>query len=159
MFNEATISLNLDKYAYKPGETIKGKLNLNCSKAIKGEKLEISFIGAIIKTSTHNSSSHFDDDLHHFDEEETFTTAEPFYDYKIILDGEKEYTNHEYNFEFKIPVDAIEKQPKFEGWLKKAMNFSKKLGGHPPYAEWFVQAQLYIPWKIDIYQKQKIEIL
>jgi len=159
LVSEEKMSLTLDKYSYKPGEIIKGNIKINLEKPLKGRKLQVALIGAVITTSKIDSCNHFDDHLHHHKEDDTFTVPEPFYNFTINLDGEKEYIDNEYAFEIKIPSDAIEKQPRFEGWLKKAMDFSRLLGGHPPYVEWFVYSQLDVPWKIDIWKKQKIEIL
>ena len=150
LFSKKKLSINLEKNEYSPGETIKGIVELELEKPLKADILEVALIGAVIKTETRHSQHHFDDQDYMFDDDEPFETASPFFFSKKILDSEKEYTNFKYEFELKIPENVHDEEPSFDGTLGKLMNFSRKLGGHPPRIEWYVKAQLEIPRKIDL---------
>jgi len=150
LFNKNKLEIKLEKKEYSPGETIKGIVELEVKKPLKGNLLEVALIGAVIKTNTGHSYHSFDDHHSSFDDDNSFETASPFYFSKKVLDEEKEYTSYKYEFELKIPEKVHEEEPSFDGTLGKLMDFSRKLGGHPPKIEWYVKAQLEIPRKIDL---------
>ena len=150
LFSKKKLSVNLEKNEYNPGETIKGIVELELEKPLKADTLEVALIGAVIKTNTGHSYHNFDDHSSSFDDDNSFETASPFFFSKKILDSEKEYTNFKYEFELKIPENVHDEEPSFDGTLGKLMDFSRKLGGHPPRIEWYVKAQLEISRKIDL---------
>lgn len=162
LFGPDKMVLNLEKTNYSPGETIKGSIKLNLKKPLKGKVLEVALIGAEIRTHQSHDHHHFRGDPHHFerqfDNDSTYTTAQPFFLSKITLDGEKEYMNGEYKFEIKIPSDVHKDEPKYEGSLGKLMKFSQRMSGRPSYIEWYVKAQLDIPLKIDLRAEEKIKL-
>jgi len=162
LFGSSKIVLNLEKTNYSPEENIKGSIKLALKKPIKGRGLEVALIGAEIRTHKSHNHNHFHRDDHHFghhfDNDETYTTAQPFFLSKITLDGEKEYFSEEYEFEIKIPPDVHKDEPKYEGNLGKLMKFSQRMGGRPSYIEWYVKAQLDVPLKIDLRAEEKIKL-
>lgn len=157
LFSKKILKINLEKNEYNPGESIKGVVKLELDEPLKGKKLEVALIGAVIKTEQ-GHSYHHSDDKYSFDNDNSFETATPFYFSKIILDERKEYNTYEYPFEIKIPYDVHKDEPKFDGTLGKLMKFSKKFGGKPPYIQWYVKTQLDVPMKIDLRAAENIKL-
>jgi len=153
LFGPDKITLTLEKYNYTPGETIKGKIKLNLKKPIEARKLEVAFIGnKIDKQSSasvvgmaaggnrHSSSSHHT----------------KVFDFKMPVDGEKEYHNQEYPFEIKIPDNILQNTPTLAGKSQAAAAALRIVAGTSTRIDWIVKAQLDVPKKLDIKQSQKI---
>jgi len=172
LFGPKKITLTLEKYDYRPGETIKGNVTLKLKKPTVARKLEVTFIGERIER-------HRDRDAH--GHSHTHTVHVPIYDFKIQLDGEKEYFEGTYPFEIKIPLDMSNFLPKskeenlkqFADEVHKVYNPDGKLSkfiiatknaeyaitGNPSWpVEWSVKTQLDIPMRFDIGVNQKISL-
>ena len=163
LFGKYKMALHLDKKTYKPEEIIKGTVRLYLKKSLNGRKLEAALVGTLMRYHEGCSYSGHDGRHHrHFRHQNRghYAPSEVFYMDKITLGEEREYYNDEaFTFEIKIPSNVHDNEPKFEGWLKKAIELSDRFGGHPPYIEWYVKTQLDVPMKIDLRKTQKIEIL
>jgi len=153
LFGPDKITLNLEKYNYTPGETIKGTIKLNLKKPTLARKLEVAFIGRRIDRQSSASVIGMASGGRHHHSSTTYTTV---YEFKMPVDGEKEYQKDEYPFEIKIPSDILQNNPTLEGKLGQAATAIKMLAGVSSRIEWFVKAHLDVPKKLDIKKSQKI---
>ena len=149
IFSNDKIILTLEKYDFKPGEKITGKIKLNLKKPTKARKLEVSLIGQ--RKESHKSSRGTT----------SYQTTNVF-DFNLPLGMEKEYHNSEYNFEIKIPDDIL-KQTRapntsgFDGAFEKAVSVGIALAGKRYYPmEWLIRVHLDVPMKLDIKKSQEI---
>jgi hypothetical protein len=144
------MTLKLEKYDYKPGDTIKGVVGLILKKPTKARKLEVALLGKV--KTTHRDA---DGDTH--------TSDKIVYDFTLPLDGEKEYQNREYPFEIKIPPDILSSpnqqlQQNLEGKLGSIGSIlGQMVTGQRP-IHWLVHAHLDIPMKLDVGKSQDIVI-
>jgi len=152
LFGPDKITFTLEKFNYKPGENIKGKVKLNLKKPLPGRKLEISLIGK--KKTTRRTSKG------------SQTHYETVYDFSVPISGEKEYHQGEYEFEIPIPGDILYEKSQRQ---KAQENLEDKLGaagsiigavamGGTSRINWVVKAQLDVPKKLDIKKAQDIVI-
>jgi len=153
LFGPDKITMNLEKYDFKPGDKITGKIKLNLKKPVHARELRVRLyaykrtrstggaIGAVSGNSRHSSS------------------RQKVYDYKQPVDGEKDYQKEEYNFELKIPSDIAGKS-KMPGGEKTqaAMKALSMLSGYNARVDWYLAAQLDVPAGLDIKKKQQIVI-
>ncbi len=156
LFGPDKITMNLEKYDYKPGGKIKGKIKLNLKKPVHARELRVRLyaykrtkntggaVGALGGKSTNRNS------------------RQKVYDYKQPVDGEKEYQKEEYDFEVKIPGDVAAKSGKPAGELgektQAAMKAFSMLSGYSARVDWYLTAQLDVPAGLDIKKKQQIVI-
>lgn len=152
LFGPGKITFTLEKFNFKPGENIKGKIKLNLKKPLPGRKLQISLIGRR-KTTQRTSKG-------------TKTSYQTVYDFSVPISGEKEYHKGEYDFEIPIPGDILyEKsqrqraQEQLEDKLGAAGSVigAVAMGGRSR-INWMVKAHLDIPKKLDIKKSQDIVI-
>ena len=152
LFGKEKITLMLEKYDYKPGDTIKGKVTINLKKPTNARKLEVSFIGrkmthqsgiSAVGVATGRSSG-------------SKTQYQTVYSFSMPLDGEKEYHTGDYPFEMKIPENLFQGTPDLEGKLGSAVKVAQVLGGVSSRIDWYVKAQLDIPMGLDVKKSQKI---
>ena len=151
LFGKEKITLMLEKYDFKPGDTIKGNISLNLKKPVHARKLEVSLIGKR-KTRHHTSRG-------------SQTHYEKIYDFDIPIAGEKEYQNEQYPFEIKIPSDILSDktardtmQDSLEDKIGTAGTFisAMTMGTYRIY--WEVRAQLDVPKMFDVKKSQDIVI-
>jgi len=154
LFGGEKITLTLEKYDYRPGDTVKGTIKLNLKKPVQARKLTVAFIGKKIQhqssasvagiamgSSGRRGSSH---------------SSQIVYNFDMPLDGEKEYHKQEYPFEMKIPSDLLQNAPKLEGKMGTTVKALQVLGGVSTRIDWYVKAELDVPMKIDVKKSQKI---
>lgn len=152
LFGPDKLVLNLEKYNYTPGETIKGTIKLNLKKPVQARKLEVAFIGRRIdKQSSASLAGMATGSRHH--SSTNYTTV---FDFKMPVAGEKEYQNDEYPFEIKIPSDILRSNPTLQGKLGQAATAIRIIAGASSRIDWFVKAELDVPMKLDINKSQKI---
>lgn len=149
LFREKIV-LKLEKYDFKPGETIRGEVTLNLKKSIKARKLQISLIGQ------RKEMYRDEDGDYNYYYTEVFNFTQP-------LASEGTYLDEHFPFEIKIPSNIMEQVnphlPEYDGALGKIAKFSAALSGHGYFpVEWFVKAHLDVPLKIDVKKIQKIII-
>jgi hypothetical protein len=144
------MTLTLEKFNFKPDDTVKGVVNLCLKKPTKARKLEVALIGTI-KTKRRDS----DGDVRFEDEK--------IYEFILPLDGEKEYQDGQYPFDIKIQSDILQGSS-----AGQQIQLENKLGiigtvlgqivtGQNP-IHWMIHAHLDIPWKLDVKKSQDIVI-
>jgi len=153
LFGPDKIVLNLEKYNYTPGETIKGNIKLNLKKPVQARKLEIAFIGRRVDKQTSASIAGMASGSRHHHSSTNYTTV---FDFKMPVAGEKEYQNDEYPFEIKIPSDILQGNPTLEGKFGQAATAIRMIAGTSSRIDWFVKAELDVPMKLDIKKSQKV---
>ena len=152
LFGPDKITFTLEKFNYKPGENIKGKVKLNLKKPLPGRKLEISLIGK--KKTTRRTSKG------------SQTHYETVYDFSIPISGEQEYHDGSYDFELSIPGDILyekSQRHRAQEQLEEKMGAAGTLisavaMGGTSRIDWKVKAQLDVPKKLDIKKSQDIVI-
>lgn len=101
MFSRGKINVAVQKTNYAPGDTISGNIALTLKKPVKAKGMSIFLIGeeitwgggGILELILSRGSTEVKRERRHV------------YDYKQLLDGEKEYSEgREYHFEIKIPA-------------------------------------------------------
>ena len=156
IFGKEQIMLMLDKYDFKAGDKITGKVQLNLKKSTKARKLEVGLIGKRIdKQSSLAIGPMIMGGGREHSSQSQYSTI---YDFKIPLDGEKEYHTGEYSFEIKIPENINQDNPTLEGNIGKAAGAFKMLSGLSSRVDWYIKAELDVPMRLDINKSQKIVI-
>ncbi len=150
-FGKGKIEVFLEKYNFKPGETIKGRLNLKLKKPIQARQLRVSFYGLQTQTSTGISAMG--------PERNRNNASNYVYKFDMPLDGEKEYLEGEYNFEIAIPADVNKRGAMPGGTLGTALQAAQFLSGTISRTQWYVEAALDIPKGIDVKKKVQVNIV
>ncbi|MEM4663234.1 MAG: hypothetical protein QXM75_04390 [Candidatus Diapherotrites archaeon] len=146
-FGKGKIDLQLEKFNYRPGEAIRGKVILALNKPIKARRLKVRFFGERRSTTTVTFGSN---------RPTRSSYPEIVYSFEMNLDGEKEYLSGEYNFEITIPQDLMAKVDlSSAGALGAVMQFAMSLVPKP---KWFVEAALDVPMGFDVAKKVQINI-
>ncbi|MDH7517418.1 MAG: hypothetical protein QHH19_03640 [Candidatus Thermoplasmatota archaeon] len=149
LFGPDKITLMLEKYSYKPGETIKGTVKLNLKKSTKARKLEVGLFGERKeRTRSHDGKTH--------------TRTVTVFNFKIPLGAEGEYLTGEYPFEIPIPnnILSIDTRQNMDPRLGAVVDTISMLSGQRVYpVEWFVKSQLDVPMMFDVKKEQKIIII
>lgn len=155
LFGPDKITFMLDKYDYKPGERITGKVKLNLKKPITARKLEVSLYGVRVERQSSVAVGPMmvsgGRNRHR-----SRTRRVKVFDFKLPISGEKEYKDEEFPFEIKIPDNILLNNPTLEGKLGQAATAVRMLSGMSSRIEWYVKAQLDVPKKLDIKKKQTI---
>jgi hypothetical protein len=158
-FKKNQIDVKLEKYAYTPGETIKGSVGLKLKRPLPAKKLMVGLIGlrivhqgniAVGPVRVGNQGSQ--------------TQVYTIYHFEIPLDEEAVYYHELYPFGIQIPPDILQSaQQNFNSTLTglgktfaeiaRVMDELSMTGSR---VEWSVEARLHIPLKIDIVNSQKI---
>jgi hypothetical protein len=146
LFGPEKIVLQLEKYDYKPGETIKGIVKLQLNKPMNAHKLDVGFIGRKIQQQSSIRGGHY----------QKSTGYSTVYDFYIPLGGEQDYLKGEFPFEIKIPPNILETESPLQGNVATAVNVLKTLSGVSSRIEWMVVTRLDLPLKLDISASQKI---
>jgi hypothetical protein len=149
LFGPEKMSIFLDRYDYRPGEKITGRVKLNLKKPVDARKLEVRLYG--IQMSRQGGRSVGSGSTVNRD------TGRTIYDFKIPISGEKTYHKDEYNFEIKIPLDIYDPTAAQIGETGRViMQTIKALANIR--VDWFVQVDLNVPKRIDIRKRQKVII-
>ena len=102
-FKKNQIDVKLEKYAYTPGETIKGSVGLKLKRPLPAKKLMVGLIGlrivhqgniAVGPVRVGNQGSQ--------------TQVYTIYNFEIPLDEEAVYYHELYPFEIQIPLDILQ---------------------------------------------------
>jgi hypothetical protein len=167
LFGPEKIILTLEKNNYKPGEIIKGTVTLQLKKPTMARKLEIILEGMAYYTPirrTHRGGSH------HTSED---FSPEVFYSSSVTLDGEKEYLNGTYTFEYHIPPEILnpdfpkqmelreeDSNGRLANFIKNAAQVMQQVEQNRPIQEidWEVKANLDIPKRLDVHASQSIAL-
>ncbi|MFH1664242.1 MAG: hypothetical protein ABH986_05580 [archaeon] len=151
-FGKGKIELVLEKYNFKQGETIKGKVSVKMNKPTKAKELRVLFAG---EKTTSSSSVSFGSTR-----DNTKKTKKVFvHRFEMPLDGEKEYTQGEYPFEIAIPAGILEAGGSLpEGAAGTAIKTIQFLSGSSSRIQWFVEAKLDIEKSFDVSKKVQINV-
>ena len=157
LFGKEKITLTLEKFDFKPGEIIKGTISLNLKKQTNARKLEVGLIGRMISRQSNVAVGPMVAGRGRGGVRSS-TQYHTVYDFRIPLDGEKEYYTGIYKFEIKIPSDILQANPTLEGSLGQAATAVRVLAGVSSRVDWSVKAQLDVPMGLDVKKSQKIVI-
>lgn len=146
LFGPEKIVLTLEKYEYKPGETIRGTVKLQLKKPMNAQRLDIGFIGRKIQQQSGYRSGSY----------QKSTEKSTVYDFHIPLSGDQEYKDGLFPFEIKIPENILQEESSLQGNMATAVNMLKAISGVSSRVEWMVVARLDLPMKVDISASQKI---
>ena len=147
MFDKGKIEVAIAKTHFAPGDTISGKVTLTIKKPVAAKEVSVSLIGE--RTTTHGGGLAGGDRK---------TEKQRVYDFKVSLDGEKEYDkSREYTFELKIPADILNVGgPQLGGAAGQAIKIAQVVTGGGSSTKWHLQAKLDIPRGIDV--KKDVDI-
>ncbi len=148
------IEISLEKYIFSPGEIIKGKVSFELKKPTLAKKLKIILAGVKITKSQHHDSR---------GASSTQTESDFIHHFEMPLDGEKEYSKGEYQFEIKVPDNILGAasipgggQGGILGAVLKTAEVLGKMSGATSRIDWYLEASLEIPGAFDV--KKKVEI-
>jgi len=159
-FGRGKIEIALDKFNYAPGETIKGEVILKLNKPIKAKRLKLCFYGE--KTSRvprdslgPNHGGGVRVSIGPASGYENRTVR--IYSFEMELDGEKEYSNAEYDFEIKIPEELFERAKiEGKGLLTNLMKLAAAAQARN--VARYIEAVLDVPLGIDMRKTVQINI-
>jgi hypothetical protein len=160
-FKKDQIQITLEKYAYAPGETIRGGVGLRLKRAVQARKLTVALIGLRIVREGGMAVGPV-----RVGNQGPQTHVYTIYDFEIPLDGEAAYFQELYHFEIKIPADILQSaQQNFHSTLsglgktfEEIAHLMEQLRAADSRVEWSVEATLNVPLKVDITSSQKIVI-
>jgi hypothetical protein len=163
--SKGKIDITVQKTNYAPADLISGNVVLGLKAPVKAREVSVSLIGEQWVVSRHEESSR-GISLGGIGGGKSMSTSrqkERVYDFKQLLDGEREYTGErEYRFEIKIPAD-IPQMPKPEGDIRRASKISQAVAAVTDLTrsspiKWYLLAKLDIPRGLDISKKLEITI-
>ncbi|MDO8428606.1 MAG: hypothetical protein Q7S92_05335 [Candidatus Diapherotrites archaeon] len=146
---DTKIEIQLDKFNFKPGETIEGTVSLKAKKPVKAKGINITFFGEkrVSSMSAGRSSS----------------SVRRVFEFKQPLDGEKEYVSGEnplvYPFKIVIPSDLLNTQKAPEGNMGAVLQGIQFLTGNAGPTNWYLQANLDISMGLDVTKKVQINLV
>jgi len=151
MFGKGKIEVAIPKTHFAPGDTISGKVVLTLKKPVKAKEASISLVGEQAITRGGGLAGG-----------ERKQETERFYDFKVSLDGEKEYGKRvEYPFEMKIPADILSARgqlPQPGGKVGQAVKIAQVVAGAGVSTRWYLLAKLDVPRGIDVKKKTDVII-
>jgi len=148
-FGKKEIEIILKKLNYSPGETINGKISLKLNKPIHARQLNVGLLGEIISTKMKKGS---DGRTHPREDKRNI------YNFQTSLDGEKEYSEGEYEFSIKIPENILQAIPPQEGMVGDVLKTIRFLTGSQERISWYIVINLDVPMKFDVSEKIQINI-
>ena len=154
-FGKGKIIIQLEKYNFSPGESIRGTVTVKLKKQVQAQGATLRLIGE--KSSSRASFSIGNSDSSRRSPPSTTYV----FDFTQPLDGAKEYLpsqDYLYHFEIKIPQDLLA-QPDFGNnfvgtLIKSAHIISNSLST----IRWYLIARLDVPWSVDVSSKVQINI-
>jgi hypothetical protein len=147
---EGGIELLTDKTSYVFGDVVTGKIRLKLKQPKKANALELRFYGEKSKGVSISIGP---------SQKRTESNAtERINDVRITIDGEKEYFNQEYPFEFTLPKQNPVGLPESE-LAKTAMQVVSAFSGGTINVKWFLEAHLDIPMSIDINKRIQLNVV
>jgi hypothetical protein len=163
--SKGRISISVRKTSYAPGDIVSGNVVLTLKAPVKAREVSISLIGEQWVVSRYEESSR-GISLEGIGRAKSTSTSKQkkrIYDFKQLLDGEKEYADErEYRFEIKIPAD-MPHMPGREGEARRASKIGQAVAAmtsltRPSPIKWYLLAKLDIPRGLDISKKVEITI-
>ncbi|PIN98960.1 MAG: hypothetical protein COT90_01675 [Candidatus Diapherotrites archaeon CG10_big_fil_rev_8_21_14_0_10_31_34] len=158
-FGKGKIEVILEKFNFKPGETIKGKVKVKMNKPTKARQLKVVFAGT--KTTSSGmmvGNSSFSVGIGSRNHDKRKTTTEFVHKFEMPLDGEKEYTEGEYDLEILVPADIMQRGSGPGGEVGAALKAVQFLSGNSSRIEWYIQATLDVDKGLDVNKKVQINV-
>lgn len=163
------INVTMQKTYYTPGDVISGNVVFTLKKPVKAKEVSVSLIGEEITTGGGGKvgwgGGTTAGGVGTMGGGAGSTRIQRIYDFKLSLDGEKEYTGvGEYRFEIKIPADILGRgsempEGKLGQVLKVAQTVATVTGAVARRRlQWYLLAKLDIPGGLDISKKVDITI-
>ena len=150
-FGKGKIEIQLEKYNFCFGDTIKGKVILKMKQPVEAKGLRIALKGERKDTSY---SGDFGSGRAGMGQS---TRTVNIFELKLPLDREKTYSGEsEHPFEIKIPKNIIPPKPK--GVAGDVLSAVQLLSGRQTSIKWFLDASLDIPGGMDISKKVNVNI-
>jgi len=158
-FKKDQILITLEKYAYVPGEIIKGSVGLKLKRPVQAKKMTVALIGLRIIREGGIAVGPL-----RMGNQGPQTQVYTIYNFEIPLDGESTFFHELYPFEIKIPSDILQStQQNLHSTLTglgktftEIAQMMEQLSLKDSHVEWSVEVKLHIPLKIDIVNSQKI---
>jgi hypothetical protein len=164
-FGKGKIEIKLEKFNYSFGETIKGNVILKLKKVIPARELAVRFWGeTIIRTANTQATIQTNSRLSHSNSAANRSNMQvshvPIFDFKLPLDGEKEYSTEqiEYPFEIKIPSNLVTQESMPDGALGKIAKIAQAMSKTREATYWYIEATLNIPKGIDVAKKIQVNV-
>ncbi len=145
-FGKKEIEITLEKFNFSTGETVRGKIFLKLKKPTMAKALKVGLIGEKLIKNTRIQGSNVSSQQ----------KKEYLFNFEMPLDGEKEYSQGEYNFEIKIPTNLSQTLP--GGLAGDAVKTIQTLAGNQSNVYWYIIVKLDIPMGIDVSNKIQINI-
>lgn len=146
---EGSIEIQLPKFNYTQGETIKGKLVLKLNAPKKARELRVELVAERRITQTRIGTSG----------RRTHTSIERVYEFKLPLRGEGEFTSSEYDFELQVPKFSAAVPGEVAGTPEGIGAVVRTLLSLPSPPSWYVIGVLDIPLSLDITKKVQISVV
>jgi hypothetical protein len=146
MFNflKGKINIKLDNYNYSQGQVITGKVILSLKKPMTAKELTISLIGTE-KTTRNTMNSHS-------------SRYREVFNFKMPLDGNKEYPNHPIEYPFKINIPKTGGQQNVpEGAMGTVLKTVQMFSTGRSVIKWNLKARLDVSG-FDLTKKVQINI-
>lgn len=125
---KGSIEIVPERYDYKSGETIQGRVVLKLKKSVKSNKL---IIGLKCEKSERN----------HSEGNKVSTKNSVLFDFNQPIDEAKEYTPSEYPYNFSITIPQNVSQ-KLEGVAETLVKSAQILFGKSSSTKWYLYAEL-----------------
>jgi hypothetical protein len=158
-FKRDQMLITLEKYAYAPGEIVKGSVGLKLKRPVRAKKLTVALLGLRIVRESGMAVGPM-----RAGNQGPQTQVYTIYNFEIPLDGEAAYFHELYPFEIKIPSDILQSAQQnlhstltgLGKTLAEIAQMMQQLTLTDSRVEWSVEAKLHIPLKVDIVNSQKI---
>ena len=146
-----TIHVALERFDFRPGETVAGSVKLTLTEPMDAERLVVRLVGTRERVSYEKNAVGGQSQARH---------TENLCDIERELDGSRSYLDESYSFELALPAD-IDKGAEVtaNGVLGDVARVVQSVqGAHYLPASWRVEATLHIPWKRNIHKKVDITV-
>jgi len=142
--SKGKMEIKLDKLSFAQGETINGSIAMQLKKPIKAKGVLVVLFAE--QTNTRMTSKGM----------ERYTQR--IYEFKLPLDGEKEYGTqpYDYTFELKVPQSNQNKIGGVAGNVMTAVSLFTVGAGGP--AKWYLEAKLDVPMGFDLGKKIQLNV-
>lgn len=153
-FGKGKIKIEIPKYNYKFGETIQGTVKLELKKPTQAKELRIVFKG--VQKNTQYNGPGVNVGAMRVGSGKKKTNYSTVHEFKLPLDGEKEYESREYPFQIDIPNINTAQTP--QGGLGTAVQALQAVTGSYSNVKWTLESALDIPGGFDVSKKVQINV-
>ena len=147
-FGKKQIEIILEKFNFSLGDTITGKIILKLNKPTHAKTLKVGLRGEKISSHTTITPGRVS----------RSQDKSCIYNFEMPLDGEKDYSEGEYNFEIKIPANLSQNIPLPGGVVGDFLKGLQILANAGARIDWYVIAYLDISIGLDVSSKIQINI-